>query len=77
MLNIINVHIFIKTEGEKINGHVKSLTYRPSPAPSGDLEISLQLTFTCDQKETLDVMNSFINSLYDCDYTGMVDDKED
>ena len=25
-----HVHFFIKTEGGKVNGHVKSLTYRPS-----------------------------------------------
>ena len=36
-----HVHFFIKTVGDKVIGHVKSLTYRPSPIPSGDLEIPL------------------------------------
>ena len=54
-----HVHFFIKTEGGKVIGHVKSLTYRPSPIPSGGLEIPLQLTFTCDDKLTLDLMNGF------------------
>ena len=41
-----HLHFFIKTEGSKVIGHVKSLTYRRSPIPSGGLEIPLQLTFT-------------------------------
>ena len=28
-----HVHFFIKTEGSKVIGHFKSLTYRPSPIP--------------------------------------------
>ena len=54
-----HLHFFIKTEDGKVIGHVKSLTYRPSPIPSGGLEIPLQLTFTCDDKLTLDLMNGF------------------
>ena len=53
------LHFFIKTEDGKVIGHVKSLTYRPSPIPSGGSEIPLQLTFTCDDKLTLDLMNGF------------------
>ena len=70
-----HVHFFIKTEGGKIIGHVKSLTYRPSPIPSGCLEIPL--TFTCDDKFTLDLMNGFVKSLYDWNYTGLVQDSND
>ena len=33
-----HVHFFIKTEGGKVNGHVKSLTYRPSLIPSVGLK---------------------------------------
>ena len=69
-----HVHFFIKTEGGKVIGQVKSLTYRPSPIPSGCLEIPLQLTFTCDNKFTLDLMNGFVKSLYDWNYTGLVQD---
>ena len=72
-----HVHFFIKTEGGKIIGHVKSLTYRPSPIPSGSLEILLQLTFTCGNKLTLDLMNGFGKSLYDWNYIGLVQDNND
>ena len=72
-----HVHFFIKTEGGKVIGHVKSLTYRPSPIPSGGLEIPLQLTFTCDDKLNLDLMNGFVKSLYDWNYTGLVQDNND
>ena len=50
------LHLFIKTKDGKVIGHAKSLTYRPSPIPSGGLELPLQLTFTCDNKLTLDLM---------------------
>ena len=57
--------------------HVKSLTYRPSSIPSRCLEISLQLTFTCDNKLTLVLMNGFVKILCDCNYTGLVQDNND
>ena len=72
-----HVHFFIKTEDGKVIGHVNSLTYRPSPIPSGGLEILLQLTFTCDDKLTLDLMNGFVKSLYDWNYTRLVQDNND
>ena len=53
------------------------MTYRPSSIPSGGLEIPLQLTFTCDDKLTLDLMNGFVKSLYDWNYTGLVQDNND
>ena len=59
-----------------MNGHVKSPTYRPSPIPSEGLGIQLQLTFLCGQRETLDIMNAFINSLYHWNYTGIVSPEE-
>ena len=45
--------------------------------PSGGLEIPLQLTFMCDDKLTLDLMNAFVKSLYDWNYTGLVQDNND
>ena len=72
-----HVHFFIKTEGGKIIGHVKSLTYRPSSIPWGGLEIPLQLTFTCDNILTVDLMNEFVKSLYHWNYTGLVQDSND
>ena len=72
-----HVHFFIKTEGSKVIGHVKFLTYRLSLIPSGGLEIPIQLTFTCDDKLTLDLMNGFVKSLYNWNYTGLVQDNYD
>ena len=69
-----HVNSFIKTEGGKVIGHAKSLTYRMSTRPSGVLEIPLQFTFTCDDKLTLDLMNGFMKRLYDWNYTGLVQD---
>ena len=48
---ISHLHFFIKTEDGKVIGHVKSLTYRPSPIPSGGLGIPLQFMFKCDDKK--------------------------
>ena len=53
------------------------MTYRQSPIPSGGLEILLQLTFMCDDKLTLDLINGFVKSLYDWNYTGLVQDNND
>ena len=72
-----HVHLFIKTEFAKVIGHLKSLTYRPSPIPLGGLVIPLQLTLTCGDKLTLDLMNGFVKSLYDWNYTGLVQDNND
>ena len=55
-----HVHFFTETERGKIIGHVKSLTYRPSSIPWGGLEFPLQLTFTCDNILTADLMNEFV-----------------
>ena len=67
-----HVHFFIKTEGSKITGHAKFLTYGLPPIPSGGLEILLQLILTYNDKLTLDLMNGFAKSLYDWNYTGLV-----
>ena len=71
-----HVHFFIKKEGGKVNEHTKYLTHRPSSIPCGALEIPLQLTFSCGQRKTLDIMNAFVNSLYDWNYTSTVNLKE-
>ena len=41
------VYFFIKKENGKITGNVKLLNYKPSPVPSGGLEVPLHLTFSC------------------------------
>ena len=76
-LKLKTVRFFIKIEGDKAIGYVKSLTYRPSSIPSGGLEIPLQLTFTCGNKLTLDLMNGFGKSLYGWNCTGLVQDNND
>ena len=44
--------------------------------PSGGLEISLQLLFSSEQRENLDIMNALVNSLYDQNYAGIVKTEE-
>ena len=36
----------------------------------------LLLTFSCGQRETLDIMNGFVKSLYDWNYTGIVNPEQ-
>ena len=36
----------------------------------------LLLTFSCGQRETLDIMNGFVKSLYDWNYTGTVNPEQ-
>ena len=55
------IYIFIKKENGKITGNVKSLNYKPSPIPSGGLEILLQLTFSCPMEWVRDKMKDFID----------------
>ena len=69
---ISRLHFFIMMVGRKVNGNVKSLTYRPSAVLAEGLEIPLQLIFSCWQRETLDIMNAFVNSLYDWKHSGIV-----
>ena len=71
-----HVHFFMETEDGRINEHAKSLTCRPSPIPSGGLEILIQLTFSCRQTDTLEIMNAFVNILYNWSYTGIVNPEE-
>ena len=65
-----HIHFFIKTEGGKVQGTVKSLLYRASPIPAGGLEIPLILKFENKDQETLDIMHGFVKSLYDWNYDG-------
>ena len=48
-----HVYHFIKTEGGSVTGTVISTKYRPSPIPSGGLEIPLLLKFSCSQQKTV------------------------
>lgn len=63
-------YFFMTEEGGKIDGHVLSTAYRPSPIPSGGLEIPLLLRFYCPKFLTYTKMKKFITTLYDFSYTG-------
>ena len=72
------VYFFIKQEGGKVYGRLKSLKYKASPIPSGGLEVPLLLKFKCDEKWVLDAMEEFVNNFYLYDFAGnLVDDKDE
>ena len=66
------IYFFIKKENRKITDNVKSLNYKPSPIPSGGLEIPLQLTFSCPVEWARDKMKDFIDNFYSYDFTGIL-----
>ena len=70
------IYFFIKKENGKITGNVKSLNYKPSPIPSGGLEILLQLTFSCPMEWVRDKMKDFIDDFYSYDFTGILRNDE-
>lgn len=70
------IYFFIKQENGKITGNVKSLNYKPSPIPSGGLEIPLQLTFSCPKQWVRDTMKGFIDDFYSYDFTGIIHNDE-
>ena len=41
-----------------------------SPIPAGDLEVPLLLTFSVKSERLFELMKSFVNDLYEYDYTG-------
>ena len=47
-----------------------SETYKASPIPAGDLEVSLLITFFVKSEGIFKLMKIFVNDLYDHDYTG-------
>ena len=63
---------FIKKENGTFTGNVKSLNYKPSPIPSGGLEIPLQLTFSCPAGWVRDKMKDFIDDFYSYDFPGIL-----
>ena len=70
------IYFFIKKENGKITGNVKSLNYKPSPIPSGGLEIPLQLTFSCPVEWVRDKMKDFTDNFYSYDFTGILRNDE-
>jgi len=45
-----------------VTGTLKSPNYKPSPIPSGGLEVPLSLKFKCDKKWVLDAMEEFVDN---------------
>ena len=57
-------------EGANITGRLISTNYKVSPILAGDLEAPLLLTFSFKSERILRKMRSFVNDLYDYEYTG-------
>ena len=66
------VYFFIKNKNWTITGNVESFNYKLSPIPSGELEIHLQLTFSCPVEWVQDIMKDFIDGFYTYDFTGIL-----
>ena len=58
-----------------ITGSVLSVKYRPSPIPSGGLEIPLLLKFCCSKFIIFKKMKQFVKELYD-EFAGEIKDEE-
>ena len=62
-------YFFLK-EGGNITGHLICTNYKVSPIPAGGLEVPLLLTFSVKSERIFELMKSFVNDLYEYDYTG-------
>ena len=62
-------YFFLK-EGGNITGHLICTNYKVSPIPARSLEVSLLLTFSIKSERIFEIMKSFVNDLYEYDYTG-------
>ena len=71
-----HVYFFIKKEGGLITRSVLSVKYRPSPIPSGGLEIPLLLKFCCSKFIVFKKMKQFVKELYDYEFAGEIKDEE-
>ena len=64
-----HVYFFIKQEG-RVYQKLKSLKYKPSPIPSGGLEVPLLFKFEFQDKWITDTMKEFEENLYFFDFAG-------
>ena len=71
-----HVYYFLKEEGGKVDGFVFNTKYRPSPIPSGGLEIPLMLSFKSPRYVTHTKMKGFLDNLYNWDYEPEINDSE-
>ena len=53
-----------------ITGHLISTTYKVSPVPTENLEVALLRTFSVKSERIFKLIKSFVNNLYDYEYTG-------
>ena len=71
-----HVYFFIKSEGGSVNGTVISTKYRTSPIPAGGLENPLLLTSSSSKAINFEKMKTFVQTLYDYNFTGTVIEEE-
>ena len=72
------IYFFIKDENGKVfDTFVK---YKVSPIPSGGLEVSLPLSFSCKERWVINTIEKFVEEFYSFEYSGnlhSVDDTND
>ena len=64
------VNFFIKQEGGRLYGKLKSLKYKPSLILSGGLEVPLLLRSESQDKWVKDTMEEFVENFYSFDFAG-------
>ena len=62
-------YFFLKEDGN-ITGLLIYTNYKVSLIPAGGLEVPLLLTFSVKSERIFESMKSFVNDLYEYDYTG-------
>ena len=73
------VYFLIKQERGRVYEKLKSLKFKPSPIPSGGLEVSLLLKFEFQDKLVTDTMEEFVENFYSVDFAGdfVVNDEDE
>ena len=57
--------LFFLKEGGNLTGHLICTNCKVSPIPTGSLELPLVLTFSVKSERIFELMNSFVNDLYE------------
>ena len=60
----------LKKEDGRVYGKLKSLKQKPSPVPSGGLEVPLLLKFEDQDKWVTDTMQKFVENLHSFNFAG-------
>ena len=71
-----HTYFYIKKEGGRIACSVLSMWYRPSPTPSGGLEIPLIMTLRSPRYITHQKMKDFMTKLYCYDHKPVTENVE-